>query len=65
MFTALIGIGEVGTVGAAELGIGVLDPPVCAVDVAPVLPVQAGSLRAELSSLGMSHSNKLEERVRI
>ena len=64
MFTTLIGIGEVGTVGAAKLGIGVLDPPVRAVDVAPVLPVLAGSLRAEISSLGINSSNKLEERVR-
>ena len=50
--TALVSIGELVTVGAAEVGIGVLDPAERVVDAAVVLPVEAGSLWAGLSSLG-------------
>ena len=51
--TALVSIGELVTVGAAEVGIGVLDPAKRVVDApAVVLPVEAGSLWAGLSSLG-------------
>ena len=51
-FTAFVGIWKLGAVGAAEVGVGVLDPAVGAVDGAVPLPLEARSLRALLSSLG-------------